>query len=504
MTLNNITFIASVTSKLEIGKDGGLMYESPSDLAFFKTVTNGHTIIMGRKTWDSIPKRFRPLKNRENIVLSKTKGSKKKSIESCGAKVMTFSSFKTWYRQTIQKTPNRHYFVIGGASIYKMFLDDSLVTPSKMILTHIVPQRLQNENQPQSKRVSFSIKSKMSYFPSIPDTYQLISYSEQHDEILSNNKSISYRVLMFRRVLKKSCERNYLHLLNDILDNGVERLDRTGTGTISVFGRQMRFDLSNGKIPVLTTKHVPWKSCIQELLWFLRGDTDARVLQKQGVKIWDGNTSREFLDSRGLTHYDEGILGPGYGFQWRHFGALYKQEYADTSTLTNPAAIGGFDQIEYILHELKTNPYSRRIFLSAWNPAKNEEMALVPCHVSCQFYVDNNERGEKRLSCHMYQRSADMFLGEPWNILSYSILTCLLAKKCNITPHELIISLGDAHIYKDHIKNVEIQLQRDCRPFPQLVLVDDIISKDFKDISIDDFSIIGYFPHEKLGGKMSI
>lgn len=217
----------------------------------------------------------------------------------------------------------------------------------------------------------------------------------------------------------------YLNLIRYIMEHGVLRTDRTNTGTRSVFGTQMRFSLADGVIPLLTTKKVFWRGVVEELLWFIHGSTDGRILkvkinfadyeQDKKIHIWEGNGTREYLDSIGLTDYEEDELGPIYGFQWRHFGAEYRGRDAD---YTNQ----GTDQLADVIRLLKTDPYNRRIILSAWNPSALKKMALPPCHVMCQFYVQNGF-----LSCQMYQRSADMGLGVPFNIASYSLLTILLA-----------------------------------------------------------------------------
>jgi thymidylate synthase len=291
-------------------------------------------------------------------------------------------------------------------------------------------------------------------------------------------------------------EYQYLNLLQKILTKGNEREERTGTGTISIFGEQLRFDISE-TIPVLTTKFVPWKSCIKELLWFLSGKTDATLLQQQGVKIWDGNTSREFLDNRGLHHLPEGDVGATYGHCWRHFGAKYK-------TCKDDYTNQGFDQIKFIIHELINNPTSRRIFMSSWNPQALDEMALPPCHLSAQFYVEIDQSGTKHLSCQMYQRSVDTFLGCPWNIMSYAVLTCLLAKITNMKPKELIMCLGDVHIYKNHLEQVQEQLKRTPYPFPKLYIKDEVINKDIDKVSIDDFKLIDYQYHPCIRAVMAI
>lgn len=291
-------------------------------------------------------------------------------------------------------------------------------------------------------------------------------------------------------------EQVYLDTLRVVLEKGKERIDRTGTGTKSIFGTQMRFDISES-IPILTTKFVPWKSCIKELLWFLKGSTDANLLKEQNVHIWDGNSSRDFLDKRGLSHLPDGDIGAGYGFQWRHHGATYK-------TCHESYDGQGFDQVQYVLDQLRTDPYSRRIFMSAWNPSDLENMALPPCHVSAQFYVDLDDDGTKQLSCHMYQRSVDMFLGEPWNILSYSILTSLFAKMTDMQPKELIISTGDTHIYLDHIEQVTEQLNRITYSPAKLVISDDVRHMRINDLDITHFDIINYQYHPAIKAKMAV
>merc|ERR1711874_459623 len=234
----------------------------------------------------------------------------------------------------------------------------------------------------------------------------------------------------------------------------------------------MRFDLRKS-FPVLTTKRVFWRGVFEELLWFVRGDTNAKHLSEKGVKIWDGNGSKEFLDKRGLGHREEGDLGPVYGFQWRHFGAKYVDMHTDYTGQ-------GVDQLAECIRKIKEDPTDRRILLTAWNPADLSEMALPPCHMFCQFYVANGE-----LSCQMYQRSCDMGLGVPFNVASYSLLTCMIAHVTNLKPGDFIHTLGDAHVYNNHITALEKQLKRSPRPFPTLEIrrqvtdMEDFITSDF-------------------------
>lgn len=295
---------------------------------------------------------------------------------------------------------------------------------------------------------------------------------------------------------------------------------RTGTGTYSIFApRPLKFTLSRPDgtpvYPLLTTKRVFHRAVLAELLWFVSGATSSLPLSAQGVKIWDGNGSREFLDSVGLGHREPGDLGPVYGFQWRHFGAEYTDARADY-------AGQGVDQLAEVVHKLRTNPYDRRIIMSAWNPADLKKMALPPCHMFAQFYVSyprprraaaaaaaaeeeaaGGERPKGRLHCQLYQRSCDMGLGVPFNIASYALLTHMIAHVCDLVPGSLTHVMGDAHVYCDHVDALKSQLEREPRDFPELEI------KREKGGSIDgwkveDFEVKGYNPHKTIAMKMSV
>lgn len=263
--------------------------------------------------------------------------------------------------------------------------------------------------------------------------------------------------------------KQYLDLLRHILDDGVEKSDRTGTGTISSFGYQMRFNLEDG-FPLVTTKKLHLKSIIHELLWFLRGDTNVRYLQENGVRIWN-----EWAD-------ENGDLGPVYGAQWRSWPA------ADGSTI---------DQIAAAVDDIRHNPDSRRIIVSAWNVADLPRMALAPCHLLFQFYV-----ADGRLSLQLYQRSADTFLGVPFNIASYALLLMMTAQVTGLRPGEFIHTLGDAHIYKNHIEQARLQLTRDPRPLPRMILNPAI--RELSDFTYDDFTLEGYDPHPHIKAAVSV
>lgn len=281
-------------------------------------------------------------------------------------------------------------------------------------------------------------------------------------------------------------ENQYLNLIDDILNENEEFIGRNGK-TLSIFGSSMHFSLQNNTIPFLTTKKLAWKTCLKELLWFINGETDNKILQKQNVNIWNGNGSRDFLDSRGLYNNTEGDLGPIYGFQWRHFNADYKDCNSDYSNK-------GIDQLQNIIDQLKdpNSRNSRRLILSAWNPCQIDKMALPPCHIMCQFNVTNNNK----LSCSLYQRSGDVGLGVPFNIASYSLLTYIIAKHVNLEPYEFIYNLGNAHIYDDHILNLKEQVKRVPYEFPKIEILNNY--ENISEYKITDFNLTDYKFYEPV------
>ncbi|KAI3627804.1 thymidylate synthase [Malassezia furfur] len=298
-------------------------------------------------------------------------------------------------------------------------------------------------------------------------------------------------------------ELQYLNLVANVIRNGNVRQDRTGTGTRALFAPRstLKFSLRNNTLPLLTTKRVFFRGVLEELLWFISGNTDANWLAERNVHIWDGNGSAEFLASRGLGHRRPGDLGPVYGFQWRHFGAKYVD--ADTDYTGQ-----GVDQLAQVIHQIKTNPTDRRILLSAWNPPDMPLMALPPCHILCQFFVtpptlEEAAAGRKpQLSCQMYQRSCDLGLGVPFNIASYALLTHLIAHVTGCEAAEFTLAMGDAHVYLDHIEPLQQQLMREPRAFPTIQIKRDVSNID--DFRADDFEVIGYQPHGKIDMRMSV
>jgi len=291
--------------------------------------------------------------------------------------------------------------------------------------------------------------------------------------------------------------KTYLKALADVLSSGEEKTDRTGTGTKSIFGYQMRFDLTKG-FPAVTTKKLAWKSVVGELLWFLEGSMNERRLAEitygkdrseltEKRTIWTDNAENQ---GKELGYYD-GMLGPVYGFQWRNFGG---------EIYNSAPHLKGTDQIEWLINEIKTNPDSRRLILSAWNPNQIDKMALPPCHTLAQFYVSNG-----KLSCQMYQRSADLFLGVPFNIASYSLLTHIIAKITNLEVQDFVLTVGDAHIYTTHYEAVKKQLQRTPQELPTLNIIKDFSSlEEVLGLDVSDFQLDNYNPLSAIKAEMAI
>lgn len=306
-------------------------------------------------------------------------------------------------------------------------------------------------------------------------------------------------------------EQSYLGLLKHILENGDEKLDRTNTGTKSVFGTQLRFSLEDDTVPMLTTKKMFSKGIIEELLFFIRGETDTKLLEAKGVNIWKGNTSREFLNSRGLNHLPEGSLGKGYGFQWRNFGGSkpgpdghFGSCLSGLSSSAFPCDCDerpkGIDQLEQVFNTLKTNPDDRRMIITAWNPQQLDDMALPPCHMTVQFYVSDG-----KLSAQWYQRSVDSFLGLPFNILSYSIFTRIMAQAVGMKAKEVIFTGGDTHIYNNHIDQVKEQISREPFNFPKMKINKELKTiADMEALEYKDFEFTNYNSHPAIKAVMAV
>jgi dihydrofolate reductase / thymidylate synthase len=327
--------------------------------------------------------------------------------------------------------------------------------------------------------------SKTNIKPPIDTFFPRFDINQHRSTILDNNIHISK--IKYDRIINYE-EEQYLLLLRNVLEKGEERKTRNSI-TKSLFGGRLEFNLRDGKLPLLTTKKVFVKGIIKELLWFLSGSTNAKLLQKDGVHIWDGNSSRDFLDKVGLHHLEDGDCGSVYGHQWRHFNAEYKGcDYDYTGK--------GIDQIQDCINLIKNDPSSRRIIFSGWNPVQLKDMSLPPCHVLYQFYVQDGY-----LSCQMYQRSSDLFLGLPFNIASCSLLIYMMSHYCDLKPGSCIITLGDYHIYDNHINAVNTQLERLPFEFPNLTIKGDKPDK-IENYDYSQFVIENYKSHDRITASM--
>ena len=474
------SLIAAVckTAKKEVEGGLGVFNDLPwtmikEDMRFFKSVTSSHqnnVVIMGRKTWESIPEKHRPLPNRINVVLSSSQ-----TFENA-------LSFKTLdsAMEHLETIDTNEIFICGGESLYNQTINDERC--KRIYLTKVFNEYKCDRFFPVIDYSNYNQIFKSSIHNQNEIKYQFIGLSKD-----SEDKTMMETSTFVNPVNNE--ESQYLNLLTDILENGKVRSDRTGTGTVSVFGRQLRFSLRD-HIPVLTTKRVYWRGVVEELIWFLRADTNVKNLNDKKVRIWDGNSTREYLDNLGLQEREEKDAGPIYGFQWRPFNAEYKTCHDDYSGQ-------GYDQVAECLRLIREQPESRRIIISGWNPLALKEMCLPPCHVMYQFYVNDGE-----LSCHMYQRSADVFLGLPFNITSTALLTCILANMTGLKRGDIIISTGDTHIYSNHIKQCRTQLSRVPRAFPELKINKKIENE--RKLNYDDFELVGYNPCPTIKAEMAV
>lgn len=540
--------IACLNTNRAIGYKNKLIYRIPSELAMFKKLTTTNLIsnhisiphnsrkpnilIMGRKTFDSIHNK--PLPNRLNCVISSQADIYTKNNKYDNA--LFFKSIKDAFDYTKSTTCYNNTFICGGSSLYNHCMENGLL--DYLVLSEIKKPLYNigdtffsnsmesftciyneghvnvpcidihtNVNKMIDYDVNIYINSGKHLTPlvipvnntKIPHNVVEKSYTDEQLITLSknniNNKG-SMGVSIGRNMssssnMNVSDEFKYLDVLKDIMDNGSTRKTRNST-TISKFGVNLDFDIST-HFPLLTTKRVYWKGIIKELLWFIKADTNSMHLSSDNVRIWDGNSSRDFLDKNGLSDYNTGDCGPIYGFQWRHFNAPYRgadEKYEGE----------GVDQLQNIINLIDTDPSSRRMIMSAWNPVQLKEMCLPPCHVLYQFYVRIDEGGKKHLSCSMYQRSGDMFLGIPFNIASTAALTYMVAHITNSVPDKISIKIGDAHIYSNHLEAVNKQLSRIPSKFPTLTINGS--HTNINNIVYEDFELNNYNPQSTIKADM--
>ncbi|KAF7458180.1 AChain A, Bifunctional dihydrofolate reductase-thymidylate synthase [Cryptosporidium felis] len=513
--------VAASVIKHGIGVNGDLPWDIPEDLKNFCKLTSytdnklkKNALVMGRKTWDSIGRR--PLKNRTNVVISSTL-----STETTDSSAVVFRSLDDSLEFLMKDDSIETIFICGGETIYRESLEKNLVNTiylTRVALEEIefdtffptIPSRFLPIYMSQtfcSKNISFDFmiyeriddstdvqvptplsKQQRSIGNTIKHLDEIFGLRRMEDryrfpkcEIL-NTPSIRFG--------REHYEFQYLDLLSRVLENGVYRENRTGINTYSIFGQMMKFDLRES-FPLLTTKRVAIRSIFEELVWFIKGDTNGNHLIDKKVYIWSGNGSKEYLEKVGLGHREENDLGPIYGFQWRHFNGEYKTMHDDYTGV-------GIDQLAKLIESLKNNPNDRRHIITAWNPSALSQMALPPCHVLSQFYVTN----DNRLSCTLYQRSCDLGLGCPFNIASYSILCMMLAQVCGYLPGEFTHFIGDAHIYENHVDQLKSQLRMLPRPFPQLRFKRNV--ENIEDFVWEDIDLIGYYPHPVIKMEMAV
>lgn len=474
--------IAACEKNGGIGKQGAIPWRSSIDMNYFRNVTQGvggikNILVMGRCTFESVGSKN--LGNgRLTVVLSHEEHEFEDKDIICYNGSLNPVDVKDFLLRAFPSVVIGTVYYCGGQTIYEQALvyaplfDSFLVTQLDISVSdcdRYFDLNLLHKKCSLCKSSYFEGKQEpsgtfMYYVPSCMNTM----------EIGSNVEEICY-----------------LKLCKNILLEGQKRDDRTGVGTYSLFGQRLEFSLRNGVLPCLTSKKLALKTVIKELLWFISGSTNSKSLEDNGVKIWTGNTSREFLDKRGLTDLQEGDIGAGYGFQWRHFGADYKGMDASYDG-------EGIDQISEIVNLIKNDPFSRRIILTAWNPAALSRMALPPCHMMAQFYVTS----DGHLECQMYQRSCDIFLGVPFNIMSYALLTHMLAHVCGLKASKLVMCFGDTHIYQNHIDQVMLQLRNVPKSFPTLIMSDEV--KSIFDFNLEHITVKNYESYQAIRAPMAV
>ena len=471
--------IVAHTQNRGIGLNNGLPWNSlKKDMKHFRETTTNTTnpdkrncVIMGRNTWESIPEKYRPLSKRLNIIISSTLNINTDNTRTFASlnNALHYVYFDEIYIERV--------FVIGGSQLYEEAI-------KRMDLGKVIATLVKKDYEVDR------------YFPKYPRWVvktETNEVDEQMDICIYENVSDP-----------NSQEKGYLDCMQRILDTGEQIKDRTGVGTLSVFDENLKFTIKTinpdepdakklkYQVPIMTTKTLYLKGVFWELIWFLQGNTDANWLKDKNVHIWDGNTTKEFLASRGLP-YEEGQLGPGYGHQWVNWGGQIGEENKT-----------GINQIKNIIETLRTNPASRRIVLSAWNVGDLNKMALPPCHMMYIFKVSNHDRPKPTLNCKVILRSNDMFLGNPFNIMSTALLTIFISRAVNMLPGDISLAISDAHIYLNHIEQTKKQLSRVPLRAPVLSINRDISEyEDMLNVDYNDVELINYHKWPGIKAKMA-
>ncbi|KAG8459221.1 hypothetical protein KFE25_005732 [Diacronema lutheri] len=495
--------VAACRKTLGIGAEGSLPWRIPADLKYFRQLTTStrdplrrNAVVMGRRTWESLPPKARPLAERLNVVLSRTPEAELRARLCLPPDVLVAGSLDAALA-LLAAAPTAEavesIFVIGGAAVYAEALASERLERAYVTFVDLpanAPAPAFDALLPSGCLDRLARVRAARGAPG-PDGAAPEFVVLARDAAAAAGLPTALQPAPTTPPALHG-EAGYLALVRHVIDAGNHRSDRTRVGTRSVFGAQLRFNLRDDSFPLLTTKAVFWRGVAEELFWFISGDTSAATLQAKGIKIWDGNSSRAFLDGLGLSEREEGDLGPVYGFQWRHFGARYTHRAAGYEGK-------GVDQLARAIELLRTNPHDRRIVVSAWNPPDLAQMALPPCHVLFQFYAHDG-----RLSCQLYQRSADLGLGVPFNIASYALLTRLVAHVTGLQPGELVHTLGDAHVYENHVDALREQLGRTPRPPPKLRIVGADGLTDIDALRMEHLQLVGYEPHAKIAMQMAV
>ena len=542
--------VAYTFGKQYIGNNGSIPWQISEDMKHFKEITIPNSIeypysivIMGRKTWDSLPVKRRPLSERINIVLSNDIDYIKKQNLNHDNKMLdsrTGTIFTTWdmffnnqeYSKIeeilLSKIPSNRqeyiiqaftYYVIGGAQIYNKAIEmcNELGISYSINATEIYLTKEQEQMQTKDGTTLKYIGD--TFFPKIDEFAKITSVSPFHKSKSEDNllyRFITYDILLKNKnknnnnsnnninsninsKLFSTQENDYLSLMRTILEDGSSNDDRTGVGTLSIFGSMLKYDLRD-TFPLCTTKRMFFRAIFEELMFYLSGKTDNKILQEKGIHVWDGNTTREFLDKRGLHHYEEGDMGQTYGFNFRHFGGEYKGCLIDYETGSKNST--GFDQLTNVIHLIKTEPSSRRIIIDLWDCSTIQKAALPACLCKYQFNVNVTK---KELNLAIYLRSSDYFLANNWNSSCGALFVYLLCNTegIDLSPGELTVFIADAHLYKSHIEQVKINLEREPFPFPKL-LVKGEKKKDMTEFKFEDIELIGYKAHPNIKAEMAV
>ena len=484
----DLNIIVCHCNKNGIGKSGSIPWRIRDDLRHFRFITTSsnderkNVVIMGRNTWLSLPKEHRPLTGRINMVLSS-----KKRFEDSDKVDYIGSSLENMLEYISKEDIYTNIYIIGGEQIYKYVLDNYESMVNNIYVTELYSNVLCDKFFPDLNKEVYKLTKAGDFKEESGMTFRYLVYQN-----IEKLKALEYKDIYINRE-----EQQYKNLIRNILDNGQSRDDRTGVGTLSIFAPyMMKYDLSNGNFPACTLKRAFMKGIFEELMLYIRGQTDNKILNEKKVHIWDGNTTREFLDGRGLKDYPEGDMGETYGFNMRHYGGKYvncKTKYDKNE---------GFDQLEYVLNEIKNNPHSRRILINLWNPKTTCNAALPSCLHQYQFYVDTKN---KRLDLQIYLRSSDVFLANNWNTITGALFVHLICNlnSIKLSPGVLTVVCGDAHIYKNHIELCEKMLLRDSYPFPTL-----LVKKKYdklESFNYEDIQLVGYKAHPAdLKGEMAV